>query len=464
MIKCIIFDLDGTLVDSRDTHYDALNYALRDIDPKYIISKEEHYSRYDGLSTTQKLELLSTLKGLPKHCHTTIWKLKQKYTAEIINNYEKDTRICEMLNQLRNRGYLLYIASNCIWRNLILIAEKKGFLSYIDWVISNEDVNSPKPSPEMYLKCMIHAQVSPRETLIVEDSPIGKKAAIASGAHLLPVVCPSDLNLSKVLKALEKISEKMSETSTKNPQLQYSGKCNVVIPMAGHGSRFSKAGYTFPKPLIDVKGKPMIEVVVRNLGLDMETAHFIFIVQREHYDKYDLKNYLNRIAPNCDIVRVDGVTEGAACSVLLAKDYIDSDVPLVLANSDQFVEWDPNAFFYQMENVDAGIVTFESTHPKWSYAKCNESGFVEEVAEKRVISEHATVGIYYYKHGSDFVKYAQQMISKNIRVNNEFYVCPVFNEFILDGKKIRIHNITRMWGIGVPEDLEYFLNNYKGNI
>ncbi|NBW58633.1 hypothetical protein EBR43_12830, partial [bacterium] len=120
-----------------------------------------------------------------------------------------------------------------------------------------------------------------------------------------------------------------------------------------------------------------------------------------------------------------------------------------------------NEFMYSMiaDNIDAGILTFNSTHPKWSYAKVNDDGFVCEVAEKNPISNIATVGVYYWKRGSDYVKYAEQMINKNIRVNNEFYVCPVFNEAIQDGKKIKVFNIEKMWGLGTPEDLDYYLKN-----
>jgi NDP-sugar pyrophosphorylase family protein len=238
---------------------------------------------------------------------------------------------------------------------------------------------------------------------------------------------------------------------------------NVMIPMAGAGSRFAQAGYTFPKPLIEVANKPMIQVVVDNLNVE---AHFIFIVQKEHYEKYNLKQLLNLIAPNCDIVQVDGLTEGAACTTLLAKELIDNDQPLLIANSDQFIEWNSNECLYAFtaDGIDAGIVTFKATHPKWSFAKVGDDGFVTEVAEKNPISDIATVGIYYWKKGSDYVKYANQMILKNIRVNKEFYVCPVFNEAIADGKKIRAKNIEKMWGIGTPEDLKYFLENYKNEI
>jgi dTDP-glucose pyrophosphorylase len=164
-------------------------------------------------------------------------------------------------------------------------------------------------------------------------------------------------------------------------------------------------------------------------------------------------------------VEVEGVTEGAACTTLLAKEFINNDQPLLMANSDQFVEWDSNEFMYKMveQDLDGGIVSFKATHPKWSFAKIDTHGYVTEVAEKNPISDIATVGIYYWKHGSDYVKYAEQMIQKNIRVNNEFYVCPVFNEAIGDGNRIKTFDVPNMWGLGTPEDLKYFLENYKGH-
>ena len=229
---------------------------------------------------------------------------------------------------------------------------------------------------------------------------------------------------------------------------------NIVIPMAGQGSRFEQAGYTLPKPLIDVNGKPMIQLVVDSINVD---ANYIFLVQKVHYERYDLENVLSTIAPNCTIVQLNGVTEGAACSVLLASDYINNNDPLIIANSDQYIVWKPTACLEMFSNFDAGILTFNASSTKWSYAKTNEQGLVIEVAEKVVISDQATVGIYYWKHGKDFVKYANQMIDKNIRVNNEFYVCPVFNEAIQDGKQVVTSLVDAMWGLGTPEDLGIFL-------
>jgi NDP-sugar pyrophosphorylase family protein len=238
-------------------------------------------------------------------------------------------------------------------------------------------------------------------------------------------------------------------------------KLNVLIPMAGAGSRFQQAGYTFPKPMIQIHNKPMIQVVVDNLGLE---ANYHFVVQKEHREKYNLDTFLNLITPgSAKVIEVDGITEGAACTALLAKEFIDNDNPLFFANSDQYVEWNPVEFMNNMQetNADGGIVTFKATHPKWSFAKINDDGLVTEVAEKNPISDNATVGYYYWKHGSDFVKYAEDMINKNIRVNNEFYVCPVFNQAIEDNKQIRVYDVKGMWGLGTPEDLEYYIRNYE---
>jgi dTDP-glucose pyrophosphorylase len=237
-------------------------------------------------------------------------------------------------------------------------------------------------------------------------------------------------------------------------------KLTVLIPMAGLGSRFAQNGYTLPKPLIDVDGRPMIQVVVDNLNID---ANYIFVVQQEHLEKYNLKPILNSIKPGCQIVSIDGLSEGAACTTLFAKEFINTDGPLLIANSDQYIEWDSNETMYSFSNnnIDGGMLVFDATHPKWSFAKLDSTGFIEKVAEKDPISDIASVGIYYWSKGSDYVKYAEQMVDKNIRVNNEFYVCPVINEAIADGKKFKVSYVKEMWGIGTPEDLETFLKSKK---
>jgi len=378
--------------------------------------------------------------------------MKQDSTVQIINEeFTYDERLRALLRNLKAKGYGICVASNSIRETVKLMLLRKGLLEYIDFYYSNQDVKNPKPNVEMYLKCMITAGKSPKQTLIVEDSHIGRKAAMDSGAHLCAVRNPDDVTLEHLGSHIETASK----SSLIRPKWQ-GGKMNVLIPMAGAGSRFEKAGYTFPKPLIEVNGKPMIQVVIENLNID---ARHVFVVQKEHYVNYNLKSMLNLISPGCEIVQVEGVTEGAACTTLLAKEYIDNDEPLLIANSDQFIEWESNEFMYSMtaDEVDAGILTFTATHPKWSFAKLNDDGFVVEVAEKKPISDIATVGVYYWKKGSDYVKFAEQMIEKNARINNEFYVCPVFNEAIQSGSRVKTHHIEHMWGLGTPEDLKRFV-------
>ena len=453
MTKLIIFDLDGVLVEAKQIHYDTLNQALKEVGEQYVITEAEHLSTYDGLKTNQKLDMLTKAKGLPKEVHEQVWNRKQHLTIEAISQLQTNHVLISVFKELRDRGYQLACASNSIRRSVLVMLSKIGLIEYMDLIISNEDVKNSKPHPEMYWKAMSMMGCLPEETLIVEDSPHGLLAASRSRANVLRVDNPHDLTL-------EKITNKLNENKIMSIPKWQGGKMNVLIPMAGAGSRFQAAGYTFPKPLIDVEGKPMIQVVVDNLNID---AIYIYVVQKEHRAKYNLDTLLNLITPNCKIVEVDGLTEGAACTTLLAKEYIDNDAPLVMANSDQFVEWDSNEFMYKMieQKVDGGIVTFTATHPKWSFAKVDEYGYVTEVAEKNPISDIATVGVYYWAKGSDYVKYAEQMISKNIRTNNEFYTCPTFNEAIGDGKKIKTFNIDKMWGLGTPEDLKYYLENYN---
>ena len=452
-IKLIIFDLDGVLVEAKNIHFDALNEALGN---EYAISWNEHLSTYDGLKTTQKLDMLSEKKGLPKENHKTIWERKQELTLEKLRALEPSMDLIKTMNFLVSEGYKIAVCSNSIRKTCLTVLSKLGIMEFMDLVVSNEDVKNGKPHPEMYWKAISMMSCLPEETLIIEDSPYGLLAASRSKSHILRVKNTKETNYSNIDNKLNeiKMGEKQSPPAWRDKNL------TVLIPMAGAGSRFQQAGYTFPKPLIDVKGKPMIQTVVDNLNIK---ANYVYVVQKEHREKYNLDTLLNLITPKCKIVEVDKITEGAACTALLAKEYIDKDTPLFFANSDQFVEWDSNEFLYKMNETDAdgGIVTFRATHPKWSFAKIDEQGLVTEVAEKNPISDIATVGYYYWKKGSDFVKYAEDMIEKDIRVNNEFYVCPVFNQAVEDGKEIRTFDIPKMWGLGTPEDLKYYLENYK---
>lgn len=237
---------------------------------------------------------------------------------------------------------------------------------------------------------------------------------------------------------------------------------NIVIPMAGLGSRFAKAGYTLPKPLIPVCGVPMIRLVIDNT-MPLVPHRFIFICQRAHATEYGLRDKLTTWAPGAEVIELDGLTEGAACTVLTARAFIDNDDALMIANSDQYVDIpiDPYVAAMDARGLDGLIMTMQADDPKWSFAAIDGQGMVTRVVEKEAISTHATVGIYNFRRGADFVRGADDMIARDLRVNNEFYVAPVYNQLIAEGAKIGIHDIgsegSGMYGLGIPADLDAFL-------
>jgi len=239
---------------------------------------------------------------------------------------------------------------------------------------------------------------------------------------------------------------------------------NIVVPMAGKGSRFAREGYELPKPLIDVAGKHMIEVVIKNLTPKIP-HRFIFVCQKNHIEKYDLVTVFKRVCKDFEIIGIDSVTDGAAITVLKARGFIENSEQLMIANSDQWIDTDINDYLDDINrrSLDGCMLTMKASDPKWSYAKVSSSGYVTEVVEKVVVSDEATVGIYNFAKGSDFCKYADYMISEDIRSNGEFYVAPVYTFMANDDKKIGIYNIgsesNGMYGLGIPSDLELFLSN-----
>jgi NDP-sugar pyrophosphorylase family protein len=241
---------------------------------------------------------------------------------------------------------------------------------------------------------------------------------------------------------------------------------NIVVPMAGAGSRFSSAGFTEPKPFIKIFGKPMIQWVIENLSTNIE-HQFIFICQEKHVNEFHFDKILKQICPNSHVVSIDGLTQGAAETVLFASKMIDNRNPLVIANSDQYIEYKIEDFYESVvsEDNDGSILTMTSSSPKWSYIKYGEDLQVIEVREKEVISQEATVGIYGFSRGEDYVRSARRMIEKDLRVNGEFYVAPVYNELIQEGHRIEFQNIGsdkhQMNGLGTPEDLEIFMQKAK---
>jgi len=234
---------------------------------------------------------------------------------------------------------------------------------------------------------------------------------------------------------------------------------NIVVPMAGRGSRFTEQGYTDSKPFIDVNGKPMIQRVIENLNIEFDSNYeFVIICLQEDFDKYDFRIFDDIIGhTEYKVICLEDVTEGAAQTLLEAKDIIDNDTPMLSFNTDQMIDYNPKMFEIAKQ-FDGYIPCFWGDSKDWSYARTLDNGYVQEVAEKKVISNNATAGYYYWRKGSDYVKYAEQMIEENSRSNGEFYVAPVYNWAIQDGKKIGICIVDEIYELGTPEYLEEYLN------
>ncbi len=238
-----------------------------------------------------------------------------------------------------------------------------------------------------------------------------------------------------------------------NPPLE------IVVPMAGRGSRFADAGWADPKPLIPMPdGRRMIELVVDDLR--PRRAHrFSFVVRAEHRGAYGLDALLRSAAPDCRILEVGATTQGAAETVAIALAGLDGDAPLMVANSDQHLALDIDAYLAATDvpGVDGVIMTMRADHPKWSYASVDARGWVDRVVEKQVISRDATVGVYNFARLGAFLDGYAAMVAADRRTNGEFYVAPVYNELVAAGQRFSLVDVAAlggsMHGLGTPEDL-----------
>jgi NDP-sugar pyrophosphorylase family protein len=234
----------------------------------------------------------------------------------------------------------------------------------------------------------------------------------------------------------------------------------IIIPLAGKAARFQERGHTFPKPLFEIGNRSMIEVVLENLS-PPPPAQCTFICRKEHLSQFYLDDMLRLLAPGCRVISLENETAGALCSVLLAMDQLDLDEELLIANGDQFIAGSLDPFWNtcRQPGVDGCVLTFNATHPRWSFAKTDETGKVVAVAEKRPISKQATAGLYYFRRARDLIEASERMILKGLTTSGQFFVCPVYNELILAGKNIRAHHLPdgAMHSLGTPEDLDVFL-------
>ena len=239
---------------------------------------------------------------------------------------------------------------------------------------------------------------------------------------------------------------------------------NVIIPMAGESKIFKEASLAYSKNFVEINHKPLFQRVFEGVS-ELEADSFIFIVNNEDAQKFHIGKSLKLLVPNCRVVVSEGTTAGAACSVLLAAEFIDNDSELVISNGDQILEMDLQGVIenFRAKNFDGGIVTFESVHPRWSFVRLDEHGLVVETSEKDPISKNATAGFYYFKHGADFVAAAKAMIMKDASVNGQYYVCPAYNELILRQKIIGCYKIPvrNYYPLTTPKEIAEYETHLK---
>jgi HAD superfamily hydrolase (TIGR01509 family) len=447
-----IFDLDGVLVEFKELHKYAFIQAWNECMPAYPINDEYHTAHLEARSTRQKLDVLATNFGII-YDRQQVADRKQAITATLLESAHTYQRTRLALEWAHTQGIPMACCSNSIRSTVLTSLAKIVPLSYFSLILSNEDVQHPKPHPEIYEHAVQLLGIPKESAIVFEDSAVGKEAARAAGLRVIDIVDAMDITTSFLLHSL---------AHRARPAIQH---CNVVIPMAGLGSRFQTAGYTVPKPFLPVFGKPMFEWVISNIIPDSLRPYVSvhIIVRQEHIDRFRELN-----VHNYNLHTVPQLTEGAACTVLTVKDAINNDDPLVIANSDQYLDWDADNFYRCLSHPDYdGVISSfyqpNSSDLRWSYANIDSEGHVTDVQEKKFIGPIATTGIYGWKRGADFVRDAETMIERNIRVNNEFYVCPVYNQSIARGAHIRTLHCEKMWGLGVPDDYEYFLQHYRSH-
>lgn len=457
----LFFDLDGVLIDLKELHRDAYLRAWNHIRPEHQIDILFHEQYLEARPTKDKITICNTILNTSASI-IDVNSLKQNITKEMLATIEPLSNVTNTICWLKEQGHTLACCSNSIRETMEIVLTKLKLNTVFDLILSNEDVTHSKPNPEIYLKAMSYFKIDTAQCIVFEDSVIGKEAVIKAGCTLVPITDSLDITVDFMRLCIHNMSRIPPVVLCSDYHI------NLVIPMGGLGSRFADKGYIIPKPFLPVFGKCMYKWVIENMLpknlLIRNKINIHVIIRKEHYPLFASSDI-----EGINIHTIDTLSEGPACTVLSIKEIINTSMPLIIANSDQHLEWDSDSFYYSLlhPNIDGIISTFRQHNPtdvRWSYADVGNNKYVIKVAEKQYISSNASTGIYGWSRGSDFVTFAESMIDKNIRVNKEFYVCPVYNEAIQANKHIRIIECTKMWGLGIPVDYEYFLTHWNKNV
>lgn len=412
----LVFDLDGVLVESKDLHYQALRQALAKED--IVLEEEEHRLVYDGLSTRQKLTLLTRNRGLPEHRHHHVFAEKQRITLELTAQHvHVDPKLQATFAKLRADGHVIVVASNCIRASVDVLLKALGLVDLVDVTLSNQDVFKPKPFGDIYARAAVSLGCRPSDLVVFEDSPTGFEACIRAGCRLVKVDGPHQLSY-------EWIMEHVTDTKTDN-QVQ------IVMPMAGlhmltHTSP-ARPPHSIPWHLNDVGCEPLINHVTRNvmtnLGTTKANRRWIFIVIGECDDDHKSLLYKSTNWEPTIIATARYEQCGAVSTVLLCKDQYDMSAPLIVHDNRHIIESRDGIASIVGKNC---LVVHDDISTKWSYAEVLPStNKVIRVYEKEVVGMHACTGIYSFATALDFVEAAQKSMASDNRY--KYYLSQLYN-------------------------------------
>ena len=458
-IQLIVFDLDGVLVDSRDLHYEALNMAIaQEAGAQYVITRHEHEHVYDGLSTNQKLRLMTLAKELPIELHKPIWARKQALTDQLVAEQLKPTaHVTELLRTLKACGYPVAVASNCIASSVKNILTSIGLLHFVDARYSNEDVPYAKPSPDIYQKACASFGLQPCSVLVVEDSVKGFEAALRAGCHLLKVGGTHDVNCANLFRRLQEV-----EAAPK--------PITVVIPLAGPSSQAWLDGPETPPCevpvfLTDVRGRSLLEWAVSSIRSLRFPMRFIFVVKEEQARVLKLESLCVKAAgfEPTTVVKLRSETLGALKTVLAARNLIPLDAPLLIFDGSHVVQWGSGASVDDMLSTchDSAVTVFSSNDPRWSYVRtASNSRTVLELHEKIAVSNLACSGLYFSRRAADFMAAADAVVAKDVRTRGLFFVAPTYNEVIAQGSNVEACSVEQAWSLRSAAEAGSFARHF----
>jgi len=462
-VQLVIFDLDGVLVDSRELHYEALNRAIAEVaGAQYVITRHEHESFYDGLSTNQKLRHMTLAKDLAIEHHKPIWVRKQELTEELVRERLRPLpHVTRLVRTLKAAGYPVAVASNCIKSSVASILETIGLLPLVDAFFSNEDVARAKPAPDIYRRACAAFCVPPERALVVEDTVKGFEAAILAGCNLLRVETPEDTRVEHVLR-------RMQELDVEPPPV------TVVVPLAGSSAQSWLGGpdslpAEVPIFLADAHGCSVLEAAMRSIFSERFPMRFIFVVKEEQCSGFQLEALCCKAAryQPTTVLRVRGDTLGALVSALEARPLLDTDAPLLLFDGSHALSWGEGGSVDELlcGRFDGGMTTHTSSDPRWSYVRTSFRSaaaapvLVTEVHEKVSVSSTAATGLYFWRRSGDFVAAADEIVASNARTRGWFFLAPAFNLAISKGAKIEAVPVHQSWSLRSASEVASFVAN-----